>query len=79
LLDQNLKTELPNVWAAGDYVVNPTNFISSIGEGRRVADMIDGELRGTPPKIKEMEITRVPTEFIATPNPLVARAWPSGA
>ena len=38
LLDQNLKTELPNVWASGDYVVNPTNFISSIGEGKRVAD-----------------------------------------
>ena len=41
LLDQNLRTELPNVWAAGDYVVNPTNFISSIGEGKRVADLID--------------------------------------
>ena len=34
LLDQNLRTELPNVWAAGDYVINPTNFISSIGEGQ---------------------------------------------
>ena len=72
LLDQNLRTELPNVWAAGDYVVNPTNFISSIGEGRRVADLIDQAMRGARPKIKEMEITRVPTEFIATPNPLVA-------
>ena len=72
LLDHNLKTELPNVWAAGDYVVNPTNFISSIGEGKRVADLIDQELRGARPKMKEMEITRVPTEYIATPNPLVS-------
>jgi NADPH-dependent glutamate synthase beta subunit-like oxidoreductase/NAD-dependent dihydropyrimidine dehydrogenase PreA subunit len=71
-LDQNLKTELPNVWAAGDYVVNPTNFISSIGEARRVAELIDQELRGARAKVKEMEITRVPTEYIATPNPLVA-------
>jgi NADPH-dependent glutamate synthase beta subunit-like oxidoreductase/ferredoxin len=71
-LDQNLKTELPNVWAAGDFVVNPTNFISSIGEARRVADLIDQDLRGAKPKVKEMEITRVPTEYIATPNPLVA-------
>ena len=71
-LDQNLRTELPNVWASGDYVVNPTNFISSIGEGKRVADLIDQRLRGTEPKVKEMEITRVPTEYIATPNPLVA-------
>src|SRR5581483_6832366 len=55
LLNQNLKTELPNVWAAGDYVINPTNFISSIGEGKRVADMIDQEVRGTLPKMKEME------------------------
>ena len=72
LLDQHLKTALPNVWAAGDYVVNPTNFISSIGEGRRVADLIDQELRRALPKVKEMELTRIPTEFIATPNPLVS-------
>ncbi len=72
LLDQNLKTALPNVWAVGDYVINPTNFISSIGEGKRVADLIDEELRGAQPRVREMEITRVPTEFVATPNPLVA-------
>jgi NADPH-dependent glutamate synthase beta subunit-like oxidoreductase/ferredoxin len=72
LLDQNLKSEIDNIWAAGDYVINPTNFISSIGEGKRVADLIDAELRGTAPKIKEMEITRVPTEFVSTPNPLVS-------
>ena len=72
LLDQNLKTELPNVWAAGDCVVNPTNFISSIGEARRVADLIDQDLRGARPKVKEMEITRVPTEYLSTPNALVA-------
>ncbi|MFM8594070.1 MAG: FAD-dependent oxidoreductase, partial [Chloroflexota bacterium] len=57
VLDHNLKTQLPNVWAAGDYVINPTNFISSIGEGKRVAEIIDQELRGAAPKIKEMELT----------------------
>ena len=72
LLDQNLKTELPNVWASGDYVINPTNFISSIGEGKRVAELIDEDLRDAEPKVKEMEITAVPTEFISTPNPLLA-------
>ena len=72
LLNQNLKTGLPNVWAAGDYVVNPTNFISSIGEAKRVAVFIDQEMRGAKPKVKEVEITRVPTEYIATPNPLVS-------
>jgi thioredoxin reductase/ferredoxin len=71
-LDQNLKTELPNVWAAGDFVVNPTNFISSIGEAKRVAELIDRDLRGARAKVKEMEITRVPTEFLSTPNALVA-------
>lgn len=71
-LNQNLKTELPNVWAAGDFVVNPTNFISSIGEAKRVAEMIDRDLRGARGKIKEMEITRVPTEFVSTPNALIA-------
>ena len=72
VLDQNLKTELPNVWAAGDYVINPTNFISAIGEGKRVAEMIDAEMRGVKPKVKEMEITRVPTEYVSTPNPLLS-------
>lgn len=72
LLDADLKTELPNLWAAGDYVINPTNFISSIGEGKRVAEGIDRVMRGVERRVKEMEITRVPTEYIATPNPLVA-------
>lgn len=72
LLDENLKTELPNVWAAGDYVINPTNFISAIGEGKRVAENIDREMRGVKPKVKEMEITRVPTEYVSTPNSLLS-------
>jgi NADPH-dependent glutamate synthase beta subunit-like oxidoreductase/formate hydrogenlyase subunit 6/NADH:ubiquinone oxidoreductase subunit I len=72
ILDQNLKSGADNIWAAGDYVINPTNFISAIGEGKRVAELIDQELRGTLPKKKEMEITRIPTEFIATPNPLLS-------
>jgi hypothetical protein len=71
-LDQNLRTELPNVWASGDYVVNPTNFISSIGEGKRVVEHIDRQMRGTAPASRDMELTRTPTEFLATPNPLVA-------
>ncbi|HYH11642.1 MAG TPA: FAD-dependent oxidoreductase [Thermomicrobiales bacterium] len=73
LLDENLKSyEYDNVWAAGDYVINPTNFISAIGEGKRVAEAIDWELRDTQPKVKDMEITRVPTEYVSTPNPLTS-------
>jgi NADPH-dependent glutamate synthase beta subunit-like oxidoreductase/formate hydrogenlyase subunit 6/NADH:ubiquinone oxidoreductase subunit I len=72
LLNENLKSEVDNIWAAGDYVINPTNFISSIGEGKRVADLIDEELRGTSPKHKEMELTRIPTEYVSTPNPLLS-------
>ncbi len=72
-LDQNMKSyEYDNVWAAGDYVINPTNFISAIGEGKRVAEAIDIELRGATPKQKEMEITRVPTEYVSTPNALIS-------
>ncbi len=71
-LDENLRTELPNVWAVGDFVINPTNFISAIGEGRRIADVIDRSMRGTRPVVKEMEITRVPTEYVSTPNSLLA-------
>lgn len=72
LLDEHLETELPHVWASGDYVTNPTNFISSIGEARRVAEFINEDLRGVEPKAKDMELTRVPTEYISTPNPLLS-------
>ncbi|MCA9879028.1 MAG: FAD-dependent oxidoreductase [Thermomicrobiales bacterium] len=72
LLDEQLHTELPHVWAAGDYVTNPTNFISSIGEARRVAEFINEDIRGVEPKAKDMELTRVPTEYISTPNPLLS-------
>ena len=54
------------------YVINPTNFISAIGEGKRVADTIDAEMREVTPKVKEMEITRVPTEYVGTPNSLLS-------
>ena len=72
ILDQNLKTEVSNIWACGDYVINPTNFISSIGEGKRCAEFIDKEMRNVVPKEKEMEITRVPTEYLSTPNALLS-------
>jgi NADPH-dependent glutamate synthase beta subunit-like oxidoreductase/ferredoxin len=72
LLDQNLKTELSNVWAAGDYVINPTNFISSIGEGKRVAEFVNEEILDVEPADKDMELTRVPTEYISTPNSLLS-------
>jgi NADPH-dependent glutamate synthase beta subunit-like oxidoreductase/NAD-dependent dihydropyrimidine dehydrogenase PreA subunit len=71
-LDENLRTEAGNVWAVGDFVINPTNFISAIGEGKRVAEQIDRALRGTRSTVKEMEITRIPTEFVSTPNTLIA-------
>ncbi|MFT4038919.1 MAG: FAD-dependent oxidoreductase [Thermomicrobiales bacterium] len=72
LLDEQLRTELPHTWAAGDYVTNPTNFISSIGEARRVSEFINEDLRNVEPKPKDMEITRIPTEYVSTPNPLLS-------
>lgn len=72
-LDQDLRTfEYENIWACGDYVINPTNFISAIGEGKRAAVAIDRQMRGVIPPEKDMEITRVPTEYVSTPNPLVS-------
>jgi NADPH-dependent glutamate synthase beta subunit-like oxidoreductase/ferredoxin len=73
LLDQDLRTfEYEKIWAAGDYVINPTNFISAIGEGKRVSVAIDRAMRGVIPSEKDMEITRVPTEYVSTPNPLIS-------
>jgi len=71
-LNQNLRSEIDNIWAAGDYVINPTNFISAIGEGKRVADLIDQDLRGALPKQKEVEITRISTDYVSTPNSLLS-------
>ena len=71
-LDQNLRTELPNVWAAGDYVdqSDQLHFLDRRRQAR--CRSIDHAMRGTRPKVKEMEITRVPTEFVATPNALMS-------
>ena len=40
--------------------------------GVRGATFIDEDLRGVEPKVKDMELTRVPTEYISTPNALVS-------
>lgn len=71
-LNEHLQTQHPKVWAVGDYVTNPSNFISAIGEGKRVSKEIDAALRGTTYPVKDFEVTRVPIEDLHTPNPLVA-------
>jgi NADPH-dependent glutamate synthase beta subunit-like oxidoreductase/ferredoxin len=71
-LNQHLQTQHPKVWAVGDYVTNPSNFISAIGEGKRVANEIDAALRGVHQPVRDFEVTRVPIEDLHTPNPLVA-------
>ncbi len=72
VLDEHLRTQHPKVFAVGDYVTNPSNFISAIGEGKRVAEEVDLALRGVQVASKEFEVTRVPIEDLHTPNPLVA-------
>ncbi len=71
-LDQNLRTKLPNVWAAGDYVVNPTNFISSIGEGKRVAEAVDPRCAAPAERRRIWRSRGSRPSTSPTPNPLVA-------
>jgi NADPH-dependent glutamate synthase beta subunit-like oxidoreductase len=71
VLDAHLRTQHPKVWAVGDYVTNPSNFISAIGEAKRVAQEVDKALRGREGVPADFEITRVPIEDFSTPNPLV--------
>jgi NADPH-dependent glutamate synthase beta subunit-like oxidoreductase/ferredoxin len=71
-VDATGRTAHPKVWACGDYVTNPLNFISAIGDAKRVAEEIDAVLRGTQLPAPDFEITRVPVEDFLTPNPLVA-------
>jgi NADPH-dependent glutamate synthase beta subunit-like oxidoreductase/NAD-dependent dihydropyrimidine dehydrogenase PreA subunit len=71
-LDENGRTQHPKVWACGDYVSNPLNFISAIGDAKRVAAAMHEVLRGVVQPIKDYEITRVPIEDFHTPNALVA-------
>lgn len=71
-LNEHLQTQHPKVWAVGDYVTNPSNFISAIGEGKRVAKEIEAALRQVEQPTRDFEITRVPIEDLHTPNPLVA-------
>lgn len=71
-IDAEGRTEHPKIWACGDYVTNPLNFISAIGDAKRVAENIHAALGGSLPAEKDVEITRVPIEDFHTPNPLVA-------
>jgi len=65
-------TQHPKVWACGDYITNPLNFISAIGDAKRVSEEIDAILREEMVPTPDFEITRVPIEDLHTPNPLVA-------
>jgi NADPH-dependent glutamate synthase beta subunit-like oxidoreductase/ferredoxin len=71
-LDSTGHTAHPKVWACGDYVSNPLNFISAIGDAKLVAQAMHAELTGNRQPVKDFEITRVPIEDLHTPNPLVA-------
>ncbi|HQZ90196.1 MAG TPA: FAD-dependent oxidoreductase [Thermomicrobiales bacterium] len=66
------RTAHPKVFACGDYVTNPLNFISAIGDGKRVAEHVHSQLSGLPIPEPDFEITRVPIEDLHTPNPLMA-------
>ncbi len=71
-LNEIQQTEHSKIWAVGDYVTNPSNFISAIGGGKELAESIDFDLRGVEVPAKDFEITRVPIEDFQTPNPLVS-------
>lgn len=71
-IDPTGRTQHPKVWACGDYVTNPLNFISAIGDAKRVAAEVHAALSGVREPAKDFEITRVPIEDFHTPNPLVA-------
>lgn len=71
-IDASGRTQHPKVWACGDYVTNPLNFISAIGDAKRVAEEVHAALSAQRPPVKDFEITRVPIEDLHTPNPLVA-------
>jgi NADPH-dependent glutamate synthase beta subunit-like oxidoreductase/ferredoxin len=70
-IDATGRTAHPKVFACGDYVTNPLNFISAIGDGKRVAEEVDVALTQTQIPVKDFEITRVPIEDLHTPNPLL--------
>ena len=42
------RTAHPKVFACGDYITNPLNFISAIGDGKRVAEHVHAQLSGLP-------------------------------
>lgn len=70
--DPTGRTAHPKIWATGDYVTNPLNFISAIGDGKRVAEEVDHALAGSTLPVPDFEITRVPIEEFHTPNPLIS-------
>ncbi|HEU5423880.1 MAG TPA: FAD-dependent oxidoreductase [Nitrolancea sp.] len=60
-VDQELRTDHPRVWAAGDFAARPRDVISAIGDGKRAAASIDSTLRGAVPRAPEAELTSLST------------------
>ncbi|HET7035119.1 MAG TPA: FAD-dependent oxidoreductase [Thermomicrobiaceae bacterium] len=56
-VDQELRTDHPRIWAAGDFVARPRDVISAIADGKRAAASIARALRGAAPSAPVAELT----------------------
>jgi len=58
-LDEKFMTEVPGLFACGDYITNPRSFISAIGEGHAAVDAVHEYLSGEAPVAQQMEIVEL--------------------
>jgi len=58
-LDEKFMTEVPGLFACGDYITNPRSFISAIGEGHGAVDAVHEYLSGEAPVVQQMEIVEL--------------------
>ncbi len=72
-VDEKFMTEVPGLFACGDYVTNPRSFISAIGEGHAAVDALHEYLSGEAPVEQTMEIVELDIDQVRARRGLLSQ------
>jgi NADPH-dependent glutamate synthase beta subunit-like oxidoreductase len=64
IIDDKYATEVPGLFACGDYIQNPKTFITAIGEGHAAVDAVHEYLTGEKPIAQRMEIVELDIDMV---------------
>ncbi|MDQ6907147.1 MAG: FAD-dependent oxidoreductase [Chloroflexota bacterium] len=73
ILDDKYMTEIPGLFACGDYVMNPKTFITAIGEGHAAVDAVHEFLTGETAIEQQMEIVELDIDQVRARRGLLSQ------